>query len=48
MDNSVGIDWELEGGMGRGRQTGKHWDNCNRVKIKNDFIKKKTKKRIYS
>ena len=34
--------WELTvgGGMGRGGQRGKNWDNCNRLTIKNDLIKK--------
>ena len=36
--------WELTveagGGMGRGGQRGKNWDNCNRIAINNDLIKK--------
>ena len=37
--------WELtmraRGGMNRGGQRGKHWDNCNRIIIKNDLKRKK-------
>ena len=42
---SVGMDCGSRGGMGRGWQKGKHWDNCNRITIKIDF--KKCKSNVY-
>ena len=29
-----GLTVEVEGGLGRGGQRGKNWDNCNRITIK--------------
>ena len=31
-----GLTVGVEGGLGRGGQRGQHWDNCNRVTIKNN------------
>ena len=35
MDNGVGFTVGVGGGLGRGGQRGKKWDNCNRIPIKN-------------
>ena len=36
VDNSVGIVG-VGDGLGGGGQSGKYWDNCNRITIKNFF-----------
>ena len=35
-------EWTVgaRGGMGRGGQRQKNWDNCNKITTKNDLIKK--------
>ena len=34
MDDGDGIDDGSRGGLGKGGQRGKNWDNCNRIAIK--------------
>ena len=39
LDNGVGTDSGRRGGLGRGGQRGKNWDNCNSINnLKNNKI----------
>ena len=45
MDNSVRIDYGSGECDGQRRAKGENWDNCDRITIKNDLIKKEKKEK---